>query len=330
MFRRRPLIRSRRGGDSLPDYEAFCAIASAAGLDFPVEAAQLRARDEAYRAEGATIDYWFACPAGNPAEVLGASTAFTLLRYGAQGRRFVDLGVHPDAEGQGIARALASHVLEDLRAQGARELLAKVSDRSPRGLELAQQLGFEPVAGEVDCELTIDLAGRDLEALEPLIRRVEAGGIRFETLAKLKGHVPDWFERVYRLWTALDRLVPTALDHTTPSPEAFWATELEWPGALPEAYFIALDGDRWVGLSELRHRQGARYPLFVGLTGVLPSHQGRGVATALKLLGLRWAQSAGYRYLHTQNAAENIAMLKANQRVGFELGARWHTLRFAF
>lgn len=320
-------IRIRLGDGSDADYEAFCAVVRATGLDFPVQADQLKARDARCLAQGVACDYWFAVDEGDPSAVLGAATAFELIRYSAPGRRFSALGVHPEAEGQGVGDALTAHLLEAVRDLGVTELIGCVCDRHPRAVSFALDRGFALVDGEVEHELRIDLTGRDLTQLDPCIDRAQRAGVRLATLPELQGEVPDWFDRLYTLWVTCDAQIPTTLTHTVPTPEEFRATQLEWPGALPEAYFIALDGDDWVGLSELREKRGAEWPLFPGLTGVLPSHRGRGIATALKALGLRWAKAAGYTRLQTHNAQANLPMLTANRRVGFEPWASWHTVR---
>jgi GNAT superfamily N-acetyltransferase len=322
-------IRLRHGEGSDADYQAFCEVARSAELDFPVQADQMRERDARCLAQGVATDYWFASDEASSSEVLGVATAFELIRYSAPGRRFLALGVRPEAEGRGVGDALMAHVLDAVRALEVTELIGCICDRHPRAVSFAVDRGFELVDGEVEHELRIDLEGRDLDQLEPCIARVQEAGTRLATLPELQGEVPDWFDRLYTLWVTCDGQIPTTLTHTPPTPGEFRATQLEWPGALPEAYFIALDGDDWVGLSELRETRGAEWPLFPGLTGVLPSHRGRGIATALKVLGLRWARAAGYSRLRTNNAEANIPMLTANRRVGFERWASWHTVRMS-
>ena len=46
-----------------------------------------------------------------------------------------------------------------------------------------------------------------------------------------------------------------------------------------------------------------------GVTGVLSLHLGRGIAMALKLRGIEFAQERGIRELRTWNALENGAIL---------------------
>ena len=91
MLRRGALTTIRAGTGSLTDYTRFCQVAVAAGLDFPVDPEQLRARDAACLEQGAVADYWFVVDARGHA--LAAAVAFELIRYPAPGRRFIGLGV---------------------------------------------------------------------------------------------------------------------------------------------------------------------------------------------------------------------------------------------
>ena len=309
---------------SRADYERFCAIYQAAELSGIADVDQRIDRDIRRRDLGGVVDYWLAEQGGH---VVGIGTAFTMLRYGKPTLRFAEIGVHPDHERRGVGRRLWTRMASDLRAAGVDEVLSVAWDRKPGALPFARAQGFNPALGEVDHALRIDLTGQDLDPLQPFVDRVTDAGLRVAPLSDLRGEVHDWFERIYALWTTCDGLIPTTLSHTKPTPEAFRTTELEGPNALDGGWFIALDGDDWVGVSELRIKAGAPWPIFPGLTGVLPSHQGRGVATALKVLGLRWAQAAGHPRHETRNLEGNVAMLTINEQLGFQRCGAWRTLR---
>ncbi len=71
------------------------------------------------------------------------------------------------------------------------------------------------------------------------------------------------------------------------------ATELQHAEALPDAHFLAYAGDQLVGVSGLaRDRQAAT--LDQAFTGTHPEFRGRGIAQALKLRTVRYAQAHGY------------------------------------
>ena len=55
----------------------------------------------------------------------------------------------------------------------------------------------------------------------------------------------------------------------------------------------------------------------IGVTDVLRSHRRRGIAIALKLRGIEFAQEEGIRGLQTWNASDNERILELNRRLGF-------------
>jgi RimJ/RimL family protein N-acetyltransferase len=94
---------------------------------------------------------------------------------------------------------------------------------------------------------------------------------------------------------------------------------VEGPNAMPEATFLAVDRGAYVGMSAL-DRRGPADTLHQGFTGVLPSHRGRGIATALKLRAIAHARGPGVRAIRTRQHAGNAPMLRLNARLGFRRG----------
>jgi RimJ/RimL family protein N-acetyltransferase len=54
------------------------------------------------------------------------------------------------------------------------------------------------------------------------------------------------------------------------------------------------------------------------MTGTLPSHRGRGLATAAKLATIHWARSNWIERILTNNDAENAPMLAINRHLGYK------------
>ena len=55
----------------------------------------------------------------------------------------------------------------------------------------------------------------------------------------------------------------------------------------------------------------------VGDTGVLRCHRRRGIGRALKLMATSYAAEKGFRYVYTDNRADNAGMLALNHELGF-------------
>jgi GNAT superfamily N-acetyltransferase len=66
-----------------------------------------------------------------------------------------------------------------------------------------------------------------------------------------------------------------------------------------------------------------------GLTATDPDYMGRGIAWALKLFTVRYAQERGYERIKTWNDSENHTMLSINLRLGFAPRPAWITVERA-
>ena len=65
--------------------------------------------------------------------------------------------------------------------------------------------------------------------------------------------------------------------------------------------------------------------LYHNVTGVLPAYRGRGIAMALKLATIAYAQARGSTEIRTWNEVQNTGMLVINDRLGFVRQPAWIT-----
>jgi GNAT superfamily N-acetyltransferase len=106
--------------------------------------------------------------------------------------------------------------------------------------------------------------------------------------------------------------MPLASATAARSFESWAADQLSGP-----ACFVALDGDAVVGYAALYAVPASPGRLEHGLTAVLRSHRGRGIATALKQAQIAWAAAHGYRELVTSTHQGNAPMRAVNLKLGY-------------
>ena len=90
------------------------------------------------------------------------------------------------------------------------------------------------------------------------------------------------------------------------------------PGLLPDAYAIAKDGTNYVGLSAVRRLDKEPHGLGQLLTGVRREYRSKGVAFAMKLKVIDYAQKNGYKLIITEMESTNTGMLGINMKLGFK------------
>jgi len=88
-----------------------------------------------------------------------------------------------------------------------------------------------------------------------------------------------------------------------------------------------VDGDEYVGVSYLWGSQATDEILYTGFTGVRRSYRHRGIATALKVMAIRYAQSrktnSGRPVVIRTNNEETNPMFQINLMLGFQELPAW-------
>jgi mycothiol synthase len=121
---------------------------------------------------------------------------------------------------------------------------------------------------------------------------------------------PDLGPALYELAQIAHPDQPGRSDSTVS--DAWW----QWGLAAhpPEAYFVALDGDRVLGYGYLEHEDEQWKH---GFTAVAREARGRGVAGAIKRAHIAWAKANGVTALRTANEVRLEGMLALNRRFGY-------------
>jgi GNAT superfamily N-acetyltransferase len=227
------------------------------------------------------------------------------------GKYTINLRVRTDWQGRGVGKALYQAVLEHLAPFAPEELWAFVWQAHPRTGRFLTERGFVEAWQRVDWVL--EVANFDFAPYAGLEERLREQGITITTYAQLAAD-PDRLQKLYELDWALWQSIPYGQSVTRRSLQQFAAAEVDHPKFIADACFVATKDGQFLGYSNLS-------PLDDGfnteMTGVLPAHRGQGIATLLKLRGIRYTQAHGNGRLSTQNDSVNSAMIALNQKLGF-------------
>ena len=233
-------------------------------------------------------------------------------------RYFVRLGVDPESRQRGIGAAVWDRLASELATRQAEVACLWVGDATACQAFITKR-GFVEVTRTYAQVRAVASAPLPTRALE---ERVTGTGIKVTTLAALRDALgDDALDAAWDVHSAC-RLDHAGLGRATPQPFVEWLTDnVTDAAAVPEAYFVALDGARYVGVSSVR-REGED-TLRVGITGVLPAYRRRGIGRLLRLRVHAWAKAHGFSEIHTNTTRESTAMLALNDSLGYPIVASW-------
>ena len=243
-------------------------------------------------------------------------------------RKFwINIFVDPTVQGRGIGSAIYAKLNGELRKLNAIAAWAGSTERLPRLTEFYQKRGFEEKMKAWESRL--DVLTIELEKFRDYTEKVLRQGITITNLAEERKNGPDSLKSLHELVQLISADMPSPAAFTPVSYEQWEAFELKNPSLLPEAYMIAKDGPKYVGLSTVWRLDKEPRGLVQGNTGVRREYRGRGIAVALKLKVIDFARRNGYRKLKTWNASNNAPMLAVNTKLGFKREVGWITLEKA-
>jgi len=191
-------------------------------------------------------------------------------------------------------------------------LQTQVSEIDALTPQFLQRRGFAETWRRLEYRLNVREA--DSCSLETSASKLEQQSVYVKTYSELATD-PGRDEKLRALNWRLEQDVPHGKKPTELSLEAFLRERLEPKAVLKDAFYIALNGDAFVGMSSLWNQTY----LETDFTGVLPEYRGRGIAALMKLSGIRYAQRHGFTEIRTTNDVGNEAMRRLNEQLGFEV-----------
>ena len=169
----------------------------------------------------------------------------------------------------------------------------------------------------------LDVATFDSTPYATCEARLHAAGVVIKSYAELADDLAR-NRKLYALVEQVNQEMPNIGQFDDRSFEQFVNDDLNSPDMLPDAYFVAVHGDDYVGVSELFASDDPTV-FDTRTTGVLPAYRRLGIALALKVRAIRYAQSHGATRVTTGMDASNTPIVLLNQRLGFAPEPMWLT-----
>lgn len=233
------------------------------------------------------------------------------------GRYVLYIDVMSACRRQGIGGKLYEQLLTTLNAAEpkGRILMCKCREDQPESERFIRQRGF-PLVGKEPASM-LDVTAFDAGKFADLLERVQHQGIELVNYAAMVERVPDWQQQCFDMHWATRQDIPATGEHTRQTLEQYVQQAFEHDRFLPDAFFVALDQGQVIGVSNLINQYDDLTHLHTDYTGVMPSHRRRGIATALKVRTIRYAQSQGVKTIRTGNHEAN-PMYQINLQLGFQ------------
>jgi len=302
------------------DYATAVALENAVFPEYPSTVAEWRHWEASREAKCHHERHLVFAPDGTA--VASASASHNAWTFHPR-RLSLGISVHPDHRQKSLGAALYAHLRESIARFDPIGLRGDAREDQPVSRAFLEHRGFAEV--QRDWENHLDLSTYDDAPFAGRVERVVEGGIRIATFRELEAEDPDVWRNLYEMHEEIARDVPspdphTAIDHDT------WVKRVrDNPNLMPDGYFLALDGGRYVGVSNLWRSQADDTFIETGLTGVRRTHRRRGIALALKLRALDYARGQGFRKVKTWNERGNEGMLAINEALGFKKQPAWIT-----
>lgn len=299
------------------DYAALASIGASSAPQYKLDyeyrdAEEWRAFDSSFAHSDTPLVRYLAV---QESQAVGYAYYFEIDWAAPPGRYWCVMRVLPSHQRHGIGGRLYKRLLGDLARRNAARMLIELDDTQAALLPALEQRGFRELLHS--WAFTLDPRGCDLAEFAGAYDRL--GGLELTTLAAEIQRGADWLPGLYELYVRVGGEVPIPIyPHRAPRPEWLAEQAIGLPESLPEAFVIVRDGPCYVGMSYLHMDPGDPGRLFQRITAVRPEYRGHGIAVALKLKTIEYAQRHGCHEISTAVESNNPNMLAINHKLGFQ------------
>ena len=217
-----------------------------------------------------------------------------------------------------VRHMLEAFLVKRLSEADIKAVRFEVSESDKEGRAFAEENGFAEFGRR--WEYRLDAQTFDWTPFAYFRLDMQREDIEILSLAELESD-SNRDQKLYALQTELDQAVPLLVTPTPMTFSEFHNQILANPTLLHDGLFIATHAGEYVGMTSLFRRN--QTTLAIDLTGTRRPYQGKGIATALKLRGIEYAQRENYQYIVTQNDTTNRRMVAINERLGYVRMPGW-------
>jgi mycothiol synthase len=302
------------------NYERIIAIYNANYPDYSLSAAELRSRDESVDRTKYLLRR-FECVDPEKDRIVGYGQLINVPDMYHPRKFTANILVDPEHQCRGIGRAIYNRLYEELAQRNAILVWTTVKEDLAKRIEFFRRRGF--VERTRNWESRLDLTTARTAPFQRYVDKLLKEGITFMTLAQEQNRGGDSLRKIHELVQLIQADMPREAEFTPLSYENWVSYSVKNPQLLPEGYFIAKDGEKYVGMSDVHRIDTEPSVLQQDDTGVIREYRGRGIATALKTKITEFGQRNGYRMIKTWNDSVNAAMLAVNTKLGFKRQIGW-------
>src|SRR2546422_2434774 len=302
------------------NYERLVSISNANYPDYPISVRERRSRDETM-AQTKHFLQRFECIDLEQDQIVGFGEVFNLPGMFHRGKFMVNILVAPERQGTGIGRAIYNRINDELVNLNAILVWAMSKEDLPRRIEFFRRRGF--VEKSRSWESRLDLTIADTAKFGGYVEKALKEGITFTTLAEERLRGQDSLRKIHELVQLITADMPREATFTPLTFEQWETFSLKNPQLIPEGYFIAKEGQTYVGMSNVHRIDTEPRVLNQDDTGVIRECRGRGIAMALKLKVIEFGKKNGYGTIKTWNDSSNASMLAVNTKLGFKRQVGW-------
>jgi GNAT superfamily N-acetyltransferase len=242
-----------------------------------------------------------------------AIVGYGAIRYLRERQARIDLMVHPEYQRRGAGTKILQRLIQDLRSTECAAAHARVRQDHQEAVSFLQNRGF--VEHQRMYGLRLNIGEVPFDDLWPRVSRLALQGIQISTFARERVSDPEWLYKLLDLhnsalpdWPDPESVTAADTQHVASRPASYedFARRVDREAASrPDALFIAIIENRYIGYSGM----------FALGTAVRPEFRNRGVATALKVHTIRYAQESQIASAMTCTA--NPIMLAINEKLGY-------------